>query len=199
MSPMVKAPLTLEHALLGFLLEKPIHAYEMHHQLHENGTLGLVWRIKQSQLYALLTRLEEAGYLTTTTAPQETRPARKMLHLTPAGHAAFMTWLVTPVAHGRELRQEFLAKLYFAQAVKPPVVAPLVAAQRVALVEMLATLSANVDAAKLPYTRLVYAFRQSQVAASLNWLDTQVMPMVAESKEAGVTSGNCKDCVETQG
>ena len=74
MSPMVKAPLTMEYALLGFLRDEPMHAYEMYQQLHETEALGLVWRIKQSQLYALLARLEETGYLTTVTAPQRDAP-----------------------------------------------------------------------------------------------------------------------------
>ena len=200
MSPMVKAPLTLEHALLGFLLAGPVHAYEMHHQLHERGALGLVWRIKQSRLYALLARLEEAGYLTTTTTPQETRPARKMLHLTPTGEAAFNAWLVTPVVHGRELRQEFLAKLYFAQRAGSSVVAQLVEVQRVALVEMLVELTERMEGAELPYARLVYAFRRNQIVASLDWLDTQVIPQVISkangSRQSGLAS---QEQMETTG
>jgi DNA-binding PadR family transcriptional regulator len=168
---MVKAPLTMEHALLGFLLDGPMHAYEMHQRLHEAGALGLVWRIKQSQLYALLARLEDAGYLTTVTAPQETRPARKMLHLTPAGRAAFEVWRESPVAHGRDLRQEFLAKLYFAQLAGASSVQKLVAAQRAMNQTLLATLQARAGAAKHPYTRLVYEFRCSQVQAAFAWLD----------------------------
>jgi PadR family transcriptional regulator, regulatory protein AphA len=199
MSPMVKAPLTLEHALLGFLLAGPMHAYEMHHQLHQSGELGLVWRIKQSQLYALLARLEDVGYLTTTTAPQETRPARKMLHLTPTGREAFNAWLITPVAHGRELRQEFLAKLYFAQRAGSQVATQLVTAQRAALAEMLAELSSREESAELPYARLVYAFRQNQLLASLNWLDRQVMPMVCGvSQSASTTIEHPKEQIETK-
>jgi PadR family transcriptional regulator, regulatory protein AphA len=171
MSPMVKAPLSMEYALLGFLQEEPMHAYEMHQQLHRPEALGLVWRIKQSQLYALLARLEEVGYLTMVTAPQETRPARKMLHLTDSGRAAFEEWRETPVHHGRELRQEFLAKLYFAQLAGPPSVSKLVAAQRGANHTMLAALQARADAAEQPYARVVYEFRCSQVKASFAWLD----------------------------
>jgi PadR family transcriptional regulator, regulatory protein AphA len=171
MSPMVKAPLTMEHALLGFLLEESMHAYEMHQHLHRPEALGLVWRIKQSQLYALLARLEEAGYLTMVTAPQETRPARKMLHLTPAGRAAFEEWRERPVEHGRDLRQEFLAKLYFAQQAAPASVQKLVAAQRVVCHSILANLQARADAAKQPYARMVYEFRCSQIRSTFEWLD----------------------------
>jgi DNA-binding PadR family transcriptional regulator len=168
---MVKAPLTMEHALLGFLLDEPVHAYEMHQQLHEAGALGLVWRIKQSQLYALLARLEDAGYLTMVTTPQETRPARKMLHLTPAGRQAFEVWREAPVHHGRDLRQEFLAKLYFAQQEGAACVQRLIAAQRATNQMILAALQARADAANHPYTRLVYEFRCSQVKATFAWLD----------------------------
>ena len=171
MSPMIKAPLTMEHALLGFLCDAPMHAYEMHQQLHEAEALGLVWRIKQSQLYALLARLEEVGFLTAVTAPQETRPARKMLHLTPAGRAAFEEWRRSPVYHGRDLRQEFLAKLYFAHLDGAASVATLVEAQRAVCHTMLVAMQARADAAEQPYARLVYEFRYSQVKASFEWLD----------------------------
>ena len=171
MSPMVKAPLTMEHALLGFLQDGPMHAYEMHQQLRQADALGMVWRIKQSQLYALLTRLENVGYLTSVTAPQETRPARKMLSLTAAGRAAFETWRATPVYHGRDLRQEFLAKLYFANLEGPMCVKELVDAQRAVCRMMLTTLQARADAAEQPFARLVYEFRCSQMQASCAWLD----------------------------
>jgi PadR family transcriptional regulator AphA len=178
---MVKAPLTMELALLGFLRDEPMHAYEMHHQLHQAEALGLVWRIKQSQLYALLARLEEVGYLTTVTTPQETRPARKMMHLTPEGRAAFEEWRVTPVQHGRELRQEFLAKLYFAQQEGASTVETLVEAQRAASHTMLAALRARAEAAKEPYARLVFEFRCSQVEATFAWLDRCLALLVSPS------------------
>jgi hypothetical protein len=84
MSPMTKLPLAMEHALLGFLARRPMHAYEMHQTLMESRELGLIWHLKQSQLYALLTRLEDAGYVTTVTEPQGTRPPRKISRLTDA-------------------------------------------------------------------------------------------------------------------
>ena len=171
MSPMVKAPLTMEHALLGFLQDGPMHAYEMHQQLHQAEALGLVWRIKQSQLYSLLARLEDVGYLTVVTAPQETRPARKMLHLTDVGREAFELWRTTPVEHGRDLRQEFLAKLYFAQLAGDVAMRHLVTTQRAVCQQMLTALQARASAAQHPYARLVYQFRYSQVQATVAWLE----------------------------
>jgi DNA-binding PadR family transcriptional regulator len=171
---MVKTPLTLEHALLGFLRRHPMHAYEMHQHLQEASALGLIWNVKQSQLYALLARLEEAGYIASTTELQGARPPRKMLHLTDAGVEAFRRWLETPVHRGREFRQEFLAKLYFAQQEGPQQAATLLHQQRAACWERLAELQEK--AAELgqepPYAWLVFQFRISQMEACLAWLDT---------------------------
>ena len=173
MSPMVKTPLTLELALLGFLVVEPMHAYEMYRRLHDTDALALIWRIKQSQLYALLARLEDEGYIEAETEAQGSRPPRRMLHLTPGGRAAFDEWLTTPVHRGRELRQEFLAKLYFAQQVGPEAAARLVAAQRQTCAAALhdAEQRAETLAAAQPYAHLVYRFRAGQLAASLAWLD----------------------------
>ncbi|HZG69222.1 MAG TPA: PadR family transcriptional regulator [Herpetosiphonaceae bacterium] len=174
MSPMVKTPLTMEHALLGLLVQRPMHAYEMHQILQETRALGLVWHLKQSQLYALLARLEDAGYLTGNTEPQGTRPPRKILHVTPDGRAAFSRWLGTPVAHGRDFRQEFLAKLFFAQAEDPDTVAALLDRQRRECRRWLAELYEKLAerGREHPFDTLVLQFRISQIDAILCWLDT---------------------------
>src|SRR5262249_56810551 len=99
----------LELALLGLLRARPHHAYELHQELQRNAALGIVWRLKQGHLYALLTRLEEAGYIASTVEMRGTRPPRKMLRLTARGHEAFSQWLQQPVEPGRDLRPEILA------------------------------------------------------------------------------------------
>ncbi|HEU4329137.1 MAG TPA: PadR family transcriptional regulator [Roseiflexaceae bacterium] len=169
---MLKLPLALEHALLGFLRERPMHAYEMHQRLRRADVLGRVWRLKQSQLYALLARLEEAGYISGTLEEQEARPARRVLHLTEAGQAAFDRWLLAPVEHGRDFRIEFLAKLFFAQRDGPAAVATLLERQRAVCRRLLVELRDQLDQQGTPvYERLVVEFRIGQVDAILRWLD----------------------------
>lgn len=174
MSPMVSSPLTLEHALLGFLRNQPMHAYEIHQKLSQLNDLGRVWRLKQSQVYALLGRLEEAGYISTTTEVQGARPPRKMMTLTPSGQAAFEHWQSTPVTHGRDFRLEFLAKLYFADESGPETVTRLISEQNSTSQGWLADLRTQAEA--VPPTRrydwLVLQFRINQIEAILTWLDT---------------------------
>jgi DNA-binding PadR family transcriptional regulator len=180
---MVSSPLTLEHALLGFVRHQPMHAYEIHQKLAQSTDLGRVWHLKQSHLYALLGRLEEAGYLETTTEIQGARPPRKMLSLTDAGRMAFERWLVAPVAHGRDFRLEFLAKLYFARESGPETVRRLIAEQRTVSRSWLADLRAQADV--LPtdrhYDRLVLEFRIQQIEAILTWLGTCAATLIPSS------------------
>lgn len=76
--------------------------------------LWLVWRIKQSQLYALLAKLEAEGCIASTLHPQDAWPPRKVFKLTRTGRERYLAWVRSAVPHGRELRQDFFGKLYFA-------------------------------------------------------------------------------------
>jgi PadR family transcriptional regulator, regulatory protein AphA len=179
MSPMTKLPLATEHALLGCLWREPMHAYQMHRTLMEARALGLVWRLKQAQLYALLTRLEDAGYIASTTETQGTRPPRKMLHLTSAGRHAYLTWLHSPVEHGRDFRIEFLAKLFWANQHDEQTVAALLDAQREACRAWLDDLRTRIAhmSDEQPFERLVQEFRAGQIESILRWLDTCMLAL----------------------
>lgn len=173
MSPMVAAPLTVEHALLGFLRDRSMYPYEIYQTLSQARDLGRVWHLKQSHLYAILDRLEEAGYVATTIEPQETRPPRKITSLTPEGREAFQRWVTAPVAHGRDFRLEFLAKLFFAGQDGPDAVVALVGRQRDVCARWLEDLNAQREAipSDRPFDRLVLDFRIRQITAILSWLD----------------------------
>jgi PadR family transcriptional regulator AphA len=170
---MVKLPLAMEYALLGLVRQRSMHAYEIHQMLTQAEALGLVWQIKQGQTYALLARLEDAGYLASTLEAQDARPPRKILRLTSAGEAAFTRWLAMPVRHGRDFRLEFLAKLFFAAQEPGAVLADLLEAQRAACQELIDQLNERIAAVSpdRPYDRLVLRFRLGQLDATLLWLD----------------------------
>lgn len=166
--------LTVEHALLGFVAEKPSYGYEIYQQLSTPSELWQVWRIKQSQLYALLTKLEDVGYLTATLQAQETRPPRKVYALTERGRTAYEHWLATPVPHGRQMRLEFLTKLYFAHRRHPTHVHELIEEQMHACQQWLAELKEEVKSAATPpfFTFAVQQFRLQQIESFLDWLET---------------------------
>ena len=113
--PRPSAPLSLEFILLGLIIEKPMHGYDLYRELSRLEALSEVWRVKKSLLYALLEKLEATGFVTSTLLPSESHVARWEFRPTPDGVAAFQVWIALPVEHPRAVRQEFLAKLYFAR------------------------------------------------------------------------------------
>jgi DNA-binding PadR family transcriptional regulator len=165
--------MTLEYALLGFLREEPLHGYEIHRRLSEPAGLGLVWRLKQSQLYALLARLEDEAYVTASLEPQHSRPARKIFELTELGRDTFLKWVESPVTRGRDIRLHFLVKLYFAGREGPEVAARLIEQQRLACRRWLVDHRVGSESAQRahPYAWLVHRFRTGQLEAMLDWLD----------------------------
>ena len=163
----------LEYALLSLLRRAPLHAYEMYQRLRRGESLGHIWQLKQSHLYALLARLEEQGLIAGATELQGARPPRRMLALTEAGTAAYTVWVTAPVQHGRDFRLEFLAKLACAASEDQPTVATLIATQRETCETWQRDLHERIAALpnQPPYDRLVLEFRAGQIAAILTWLD----------------------------
>lgn len=185
-----KPSLALEHALLGLLRQQPMHAYEMYQRLVQTEALGLVWHLKQSHLYALLARLEEGGYITGTTEPQGMRPPKRVLRLAARGKTAFEAWVEAPVAHGRDFRLEFLAKLFFAAEASPQAAATLIDRQRDVCREWLDDLRRQEEAIdrERPYEWLVMQFRRSQIEAILGWLETCATTLGAQRDAPGLES-----------
>lgn len=75
--------------------------------------LSGIWHISTSQLYALNHRLEERGLVSGSTSPQGNQPPKRTLSILPEGRKRFMRWVVSPTPHVRDLRMEFLTKLFF--------------------------------------------------------------------------------------
>ena len=172
--------LTIEHALLGFVYDHPSYGYEIYQQLTAPTGLWQVWRMKQSQLYALLAKLEEVAYLTATLQLQDARPPRKIYSLTASGRAAFAQWLLCPVTHGRQMRLEFLAKLYFTYRQAPTVTLHLLDQQVATCMLWLADLQQQAASGPTAqsFDYAVQQFRISQIEAFLAWLETCRQPLL---------------------
>ncbi|MEZ4674376.1 MAG: helix-turn-helix transcriptional regulator [Caldilineaceae bacterium] len=174
--------LTIEHALLGFVAEQPSYGYEIYQQLSTPSELWQVWRMKQSQLYALLTKLEDAGYLAATLQAQEARPPRKVYALTEQGRKVYTRWLTMPVPHGRQMRLEFLTKLYFAHRQHPDHLHTLIAEQSSVCQQWLAELQAQAADSVAPpfFSFAVQQFRLQQIESFLAWLATCQQALAVE-------------------
>lgn len=170
MSPRPSLPLHLEYALLGLIRRQPVHGYELMQQWKDEKGMGLVWSVKPGLLYAALEKLEQHGYIQSALIPGKTSPVRKEYHITPLGEDAFLGWMITPVTHARDFRQDFLYKLYFAQDVLPTSMEVLIRQQQELCVDWIITLRVQLSECSA-YDRMVIDFRIRQVQSIHEWLD----------------------------
>lgn len=170
MSPRPALPLRCELALLGLVRRAPIHGYNLLQELSGPDGLSDIWRIKISQVYAFLNKLEDQGYLTSTRQPQSDYPARRLYAITLAGESAFLEWMSTPVSTARDLRQLFLLKLYFSDDIPPVTLARLISDQIDLCRRWLESLERE-RASAIGWKRKVDAYRVELVQASLHWLE----------------------------
>jgi DNA-binding PadR family transcriptional regulator len=83
-----------QEVVLAMLAKEPSHGYELRARLKE--ALGPVGEdLNAGQIYVTLTRLENAGLVTATSAPglSPDRPDRKVYELTAAGQQRVAEWL----------------------------------------------------------------------------------------------------------
>ncbi len=102
----------VEFTVLGVLALGSAHGYDIFQDLRNR--LGDICRLGKSQVYALLSRLERDGLVTHEKVEQDALPAKKVFRLTPGGREELESWFCSPVHSVRDLRMEFLIKLYFA-------------------------------------------------------------------------------------
>lgn len=173
MSPRQQAPLSTEYILLGLAARGPVHGYDLHKKLGALDGLSAIWSVKQSQVYALLDKLENMGYLQGEAVPGTAAVQRKQYRLTAAGRQAFEVWMTSAALHPREMRQEFLARLYFASQTGATITRQLIDAQYAACRAWQENVRAALeDGAELEnFQRVVTAYRLSQINAMLDWLD----------------------------
>ena len=152
----------------------PRHPYELHQEFDRE--LGRVWHVGQSHLYAYLKQLAEEGLATVKTEAQPNRPTRNVYHITSAGQETFLDWLHQPTQHGRHIRLEFLARLYFFQRLSLPGLEQLVSDQKALFQSRVETLNHAIAETEDKYWRLVLEFRRGEMEAIICWLDRCLQP-----------------------
>jgi DNA-binding PadR family transcriptional regulator len=171
--PRQQSPLTVEYILLGLLTARPMHGYDLNKRVNELSGVSMVWHVKQSQLYALLERLESERLLGSKLVSGEAYPLRKEYSITQKGLAVFFDWIHSPVQHGRDMRQEFLARLYFALQQDNSTVKGLLLKQKDTCQDWINTLQTQYDHLNKTqqYEKMVIDYRIHQVEAMIRWLD----------------------------
>lgn len=173
-----------EFVPLGFLVEEPTHGYELYRRFSE--TLAGLWRLSESQMYATLKRLEYHGLIESSAPEKSSAALRRVLSPTPEGRKLFDAWLVEPtVCSPRVLRLEFLSRLFFARRLALDSIGTMFADQRALVADALGQLGKNRNQAVEGFDvyDLALAFSENQLRSVLDWLDTDVGPMLEMNRQ----------------
>ena len=123
----------MKHAILGFLIDQPMHGYALKHAL--SPALPPERRVNDGVLYPLLKRMEADGLISGRVERRDGAPDRRVFHPTQAGRRAFAEWLENPVGEEDEVTYDFmlghpfLTKCLFFERLRPEDVAHKLAGQ----------------------------------------------------------------------
>jgi PadR family transcriptional regulator AphA len=160
-----------DYAIKGLLREQPRHGYELAEAFHPGADLAAVCGMPNNVLYAQVHRLERFRLVAGTPEPIGRTRLRTVLRLTPAGERAFLGWLDQPVGRMREVRQDFLVKLYFSRRTPTHDTARLLDRQIAACEQYLAARVRERRAAPAgSFEELLGQMRVSGARATLDWL-----------------------------
>jgi PadR family transcriptional regulator, regulatory protein AphA len=154
--------------LLGVLSLGPAHGYDLCAELRES--LGEIWTLRASHIYALLAGLEKDGLVSHERIDQENRPAKKVFHITPEGREVFSKWMTSPVGNVRDMRLEFFAKLHFARLESHAVASKLLDDQLKVCRKNVKRLVAQIESCDVEAERSILDYRLTMLHATVNWL-----------------------------
>ena len=97
-------------------------------------------------------------------------PDRKVYAITELGEKVFKAWITDPVLHGREMRQEFLAKLYFTIHTDSNSGLMLIDLQRKECQKWVASIKLEQEKNSSIYQELILQYRIMQIDAMIEWL-----------------------------
>lgn len=172
MSPRKKTESTLHISLLGFFLEKPNYGYEVYKYLSTDTSFFQVWHLKRSQFYSYLEKLFVEKYLSHAFEEGQQYPDRRIFSITQVGKKTLKGWVVTPVEHGREMRQDFLVKLFICQTYFPSSLIALVNNQKETCLQWLNWQETQLLQEHDKIMKLLANYRKMQIQSMIEWLNS---------------------------
>ena len=106
--------MSLRYALLAILRVGPLSGYDLAKQFAQS--VGHVWHAPDSQIYPELRKMEAEGLVEGEQQARGERGHRRLYHVTPAGDAAFTTWMAAPLDYQRVRDPAHLRAAYLESA-----------------------------------------------------------------------------------
>jgi DNA-binding PadR family transcriptional regulator len=165
--------MSIKHALLGLLADRPLHGYELkaayEEELVPSGQLNF------GQVYTTLERLGRDGLVDHELVSQAERPDKKVYALTRQGRRELRHWLASPSPLELDLRNETFLKLVLARRLADADPLQILDVERRSCFERLhevgrARARSEKEGASLP-TQLLLDLAVLRLEAFLKWLE----------------------------
>ncbi|TLM87362.1 MAG: PadR family transcriptional regulator [Actinobacteria bacterium] len=189
--------MSLDHAILGFLSERPRSGYDLKTRCFANDAMSF-WDADQAQIYRTLGRLEEARLVVSRRSRSAGRPDRRVHEITRAGSEELARWSATPLELGT-VRDPFALQLWFGASLNDATLLDLIASRRQEHVQRLASLknAASLLAEQRSVSDRTQVLRQTaydgaiaRERASIDWLDECIVAI-----EQGALPGSDADSI----
>lgn len=163
---------SVHYVLLGILSTEPKHGYQIHKELNAMDGIGAVWKIKITNVYALLDVLEREGYIRPSKRIEDESgyPPKKFFEITEKGNEIYRSWVHEPVKHGREIRQVFLSKLFFTQTENKQLAHQLILDQLSECNRWITNSKPIGEGERSEFRAIVESFRSMQIKSCIAWL-----------------------------
>ena len=172
----MKSELPTKYILLGVLYSGPKHGYEIRRFL--KNEMDSTWQVSTSQLYALLKRMEKDGRLNSEVEQQDALPSKRIFNITDSGEEVFLEWMRNPTEHVRDLRVEFMAKIFFYYRHSLEGATELIDKQIIYLNNTRYKITQKRLNEKNFYNRLVYSYREQTIETWLHWIKKEAVPFI---------------------
>ncbi|WP_059415763.1 PadR family transcriptional regulator [Cupriavidus basilensis] len=100
--------MSVQHALLTSLLEKPSSGYELARRF--DRSIGYFWHATHQQIYRELGRMAQNGWIAAQESEGDARNRKKVYFVLPPGRDELARWVLEP-ANGLDARDEILVRL----------------------------------------------------------------------------------------
>ncbi len=100
--------MALEHAILTSLAERAASGYDLTRRF--DASIGFFWTASHQQIYRVLSRMGDDGWVVSTRAPGQGRRDRLVYELTDRGRDILFAWTTEP-SRRDPLRSEFAVKV----------------------------------------------------------------------------------------
>lgn len=175
----------IELAILGLLKERPMHGYQLSHELADQ--LAGLWRVSFGSLYPTLRRLERDGAIEAT--PGDTGGRRKTIYrITPAGEQLFLELLQESPTEGAQVEDtRFRVRLAFFRYLPPEARIRLLERRRANLQGRLTEIKEHLrEPAELDdYQRALMEHGRAAIEADVAWLTDLIQQ---ERTKYGITA-----------